>query len=114
MLTFLPFAIFQAAAYINENDTSVQVYLELLDDTEENVIDLLSGDPSAKNPVASTRLVSFEQISCHHPLAEEYLSCMSCLHDNNIPVSAARCPFEEEDGRCDWNPHRICVYTEAR
>ena len=94
MLTFLPLAIVQAAAYINENDTSIQVYLGLLDDTEENVIDLLSEnfgdglrDPSAKNPVASTWLVSFEQICRHHPLAGEYLSYMSCLNDKNIPQS---------------------------
>jgi nucleoside phosphorylase/tetratricopeptide (TPR) repeat protein len=94
VLTFLPLAIVQAAAYINENDTSIQVYLGLLDDTEENVIDLLSEnfgdglrDPSAKNPVASTWLVSFEQICRHHPLAGEYLSYMSCLNDKNIPQS---------------------------
>jgi hypothetical protein len=91
-LTFLPLAIVQAAAYMNMNDITIQMYLHLLADTEENVIYLLSEDfeadgrdNSAKNPVATTWLVSFEQIRRDHPLAAEYLSFMSCLNQKNIP-----------------------------
>jgi tetratricopeptide (TPR) repeat protein len=93
-LTYLPLAIVQAAAYINANDESVQVYLDLLNDTEENVIDLLSEDfgdegryKEAQNAVASTWLISFNQIRLHCPLAAEYLSFMSCLNEKNIPQS---------------------------
>ena len=70
-LTYFPLAIIQAAAYINENSITLSVYLSLLSEQEEDVIDLLSEDfedhgryQSVKNPVATTWLISFEQINC--------------------------------------------------
>jgi tetratricopeptide (TPR) repeat protein len=76
------------------NDVSIQVYLELLNDTEENVINLLSEDfgdkvgyKEAQNPVASTWLISFEQIRLHCPQAADYLSFMLSLNEKNIPQS---------------------------
>jgi tetratricopeptide (TPR) repeat protein len=94
-LTYLPLAIVQAAAFINMNDTSAQTYLDLLDDTEENIIDLLSEDFSddeqrfrkGQNPVASTWLISFDQMRIRHPLAADYLAFTSCLSEKNIPLS---------------------------
>jgi hypothetical protein len=41
-LTYLPLAIIQAAAYINENRIAFSGYLSLLEGQEEDVIDLLS------------------------------------------------------------------------
>jgi hypothetical protein len=68
-LTYLPLVIFQAASYINENKETLAVYLSLLSEQEEEVIDLLSEDfedegryPDIKNPVATTFLISFEHI----------------------------------------------------
>ncbi|KAF4633228.1 hypothetical protein G7Y89_g4890 [Cudoniella acicularis] len=91
-LTFLPLAIVQASAYINENCIALSEYLSFLNDTEENVIELLSEDfeeewryRDSKNPVAATWLVSFDQIRHRDPLAIEYLSFMSCLEPKNIP-----------------------------
>lgn len=79
-LTFLPLAIVQAAAYINENGISVSDYLSLFDDTEENIITVLSEEfedegryQDGKNPVATTWLISFEQIRHRDLLAAEYL-----------------------------------------
>jgi tetratricopeptide (TPR) repeat protein len=93
-LTFLPLAIVQAAAYINENEISILEYLSLFKDTEENIIAVLSEDfeddgryRESKNPVATTWLISFERIRCRDPLAAEYLSFMSCLDPNKIPKS---------------------------
>src|SRR5271156_6192500 len=93
-LTYLPLAIAQAATYINMNDESIQVYLELLNDTEDNVIELLSEDfqtegryKEAKNPIAATWLVSFEQIQRQNALAADYISFISCLSETNIPQS---------------------------
>ena len=93
-LTFLPLAIVQAAAYINENEVSLSEYLELLQDTEQNVVEILSEDfedegryRGTKNPVASTWLISFEQVRSNHPLAAEYLSFMSCVNPKDIPQS---------------------------
>ncbi|KAF7510532.1 hypothetical protein GJ744_006378 [Endocarpon pusillum] len=93
-LTYLPLAIVQAAAYINKNNVSIRAYLELLCDTDENVIKLLSKNfraegryPEAKNPVATTWLISFEQIQRQNHLAAECLSFISCLGETNIPRS---------------------------
>ncbi|KAH8678794.1 hypothetical protein BGZ60DRAFT_446050 [Tricladium varicosporioides] len=91
-LTYLPLAIIQAAAYINENNITFTDYLSLLKDQEEEVIDLLSEEfeddgryYNIKNPVATTWLVSFEQIRHRDPLAADYLSFMCCIDSRNIP-----------------------------
>lgn len=93
-LTFLPLAIVQAAAYINANGIALSDYLSLLDEQEEDVIDLLSEDfeddgryQDVKNPVATTWLISFDQIQRLDPLAAEYLSFMSCVNPRDIPQS---------------------------
>ena len=91
-LTYLPLAIAQAAAYINENGIALADYLSLLADQEEEVIELLSEEfenggryRSVKNPVATTWLISFEQIRHRDPLAADYLSFMACIDPKEIP-----------------------------
>ena len=95
-LTYLPLAIVQAAAYINKNGIAIVNYLSLLTEQEEEVIDLLSEefeddgryrDRDVKNPVATTWLISFEQIRQHDPLAARYLSFMACIEPKDIPQS---------------------------
>jgi len=93
-LTFLPLAIAQAAAYINENGITLAEYLSLLEDQEQNVVELLSEEFEddgrywdIKNPVITTWLISFEQIKRRDPLAAEYLSFMSCVDAKDIPHS---------------------------
>ena len=93
-LACLPLAIVQAASFINMTHQPVQTYLKLLTHPEEEVIKLLSkdfGDPSrstnAKNPVATTWLISFDHIRQHHPLAAKFLSSMACFHEKSIPQS---------------------------
>jgi hypothetical protein len=93
-LAYLPLAIVQAAAYINGNKIAFVDYLSLLTDQEEDVIDLLSEEfeddgryYNIKNPVATTWLISFEQIRHHDPLAADYLSFMSCIDPKDIPQS---------------------------
>lgn len=93
-LTYLPLAIVQAAAYINENRISVSDYISLLTDQEEEIIDLLSEEfeddwryRNLKNPVATTWLISFEQIRHRDPLAADYLSFMACIDPKTIPLS---------------------------
>lgn len=91
---FLPLAISQAAAYINENGLTTADYLSLLEEQEEDVIELLSEDfedqwryNAIKNPVAMTWLISFNQIRHLNALAASYLSFMACIHPKSIPVS---------------------------
>jgi hypothetical protein len=93
-LTNLPSAIVQAAAYINENEITLAEYLLLLEQQEEEVIDLLSEEfqdlgryRNIKNPVATTWLISFEQIRRRDALAADYLSFMCCIDPKDIPQS---------------------------
>ena len=93
-LVNLPLAIVQAAAYINKNGITVTEYLLLFNKKEDDVIDLLSKEfknsrryANIKNPVATTWLISFEQISQHNPLAAEYLSFMAYIKPKDIPES---------------------------
>jgi tetratricopeptide (TPR) repeat protein len=93
-LTYLPLAIVQAAAYINENGIALADYLSLLEEKEEEIIELLSEEfeddgryRNVKNPVATTWLISFEQIRRRDPLAAEYLSFMACVDPRDIPQS---------------------------
>jgi tetratricopeptide (TPR) repeat protein len=93
-LTYLPLAMVQAAAYINENGITLADYLLLLGDQEEDVINLLSEEfeddgryHNMKNPVATTWLISFEQVRHRDPLAADLLSFMACVDPNNVPQS---------------------------
>jgi hypothetical protein len=93
-LTHLPLAIKQAAAYMNQNTMSVFDYLRLCEANNEDFIHLLSAEfedqgryREIKNPIASTWLISFHQISSRDPLAEEYLYFMSCVAQQDIPRS---------------------------
>ena len=93
-LTYLPLAIVQASAYINENGIPIADYILLLAEKDKSVIELLSEDfedegryYNIKNPVATTWLISFEQISQRDTLAAEYLSFMSCVEPKDIPES---------------------------
>ncbi|KAK6605164.1 hypothetical protein H4I96_05746 [Botrytis cinerea] len=107
-LTYLPLAIVQAAAYINENGIAFADYLSLLAEQEEDVIDLLSEEfeddgryDNIKNPVATTWLISFEQIRDRDPLAANYLSFMACIDPKDIPSLF----FRQEDQALDL--HRL-------
>ncbi|KAH8689661.1 violaceus kinesin [Talaromyces proteolyticus] len=93
-LTFLPLAITQAAAYINANDIGIADYVGILQEQEHDIIELLSEDfedegryVETQNPVATTWLVSFNQIQRLNSLAAEYLSFMACIDPRNIPLS---------------------------
>jgi hypothetical protein len=93
-LTYLPLAIVQAAAYINENEIALADYLSLLAEQEEEVIQLLSEEfeddgryRDVKNPIATTWLISFEKIRQRDLLAADYLSFMACVEPKDIPQS---------------------------
>ncbi|KAL4865102.1 hypothetical protein BDV12DRAFT_200486 [Aspergillus spectabilis] len=93
-LVFLPLAIIQAAAYINANDIALSDYTALLQEQEPDVIELLSEDfddngryKQIQNPVATTWLISYQQIQQLSPLAADYLSFMACISPRDIPQS---------------------------
>jgi hypothetical protein len=93
-LTYLLLAMVQAATYINENGITLAEYLSLLGAQEGDVIDLLSEEfqddgryHNMKNPVATTWLISFEQVRHRDPLAADLLSFMVCVDPKNVPQS---------------------------
>jgi tetratricopeptide (TPR) repeat protein len=94
LLLDLPLAIRQAAAFINNNSTPIAEYLSLYNRSEEETIEVLSENfeddgryDSQKNPVATTWLISFEQVRLQDPLAAEYLSFIGVIVRENIPMS---------------------------
>lgn len=103
-LTYLPLAIVQAAAYINETGISLAEYEVLFSDRDEEVIELLSEgfeDDSrytdTENTVAKTWLISFEQIRRRSSLAFDYLGLMACVDPKDIPRSLL--PLSEGSSR---------------
>ncbi|MCJ1307313.1 hypothetical protein MMC25_000959 [Agyrium rufum] len=93
-LTFLPLAITQAAAYLNVNQLSIREYLQLLRGTEQNVISLMSREfrdntryENSDNAVATTWLVSFDQIRKYDTAAADILAFISRIEPKAIPRS---------------------------
>ena len=94
LLTQLPLAIKQAAAFMNENGTPISEYLGIYEANPEELPELLSADfedqgryRETQNPIATTWLISFRQILDRDPLAAEYLYFMSCIAQQDVPHS---------------------------
>jgi tetratricopeptide (TPR) repeat protein len=92
ILGYLPLAISQATAYIAENLISITEYIQMYNESEASKIDLLSQDfedlareSGTRNPVATTWLISIDQIKKLDSLAVDILSYMACLDRQGIP-----------------------------
>lgn len=93
-LTHLPLAIAQAAAYLNNNGLSISDYLKLMRRTERDMISLMdsgfrdsSTGSDSEKAIATTWLVSFEQIRHSDPNAAVLLVFMSHIEPKAIPHS---------------------------
>ncbi|KAH8645473.1 hypothetical protein BX600DRAFT_519485 [Xylariales sp. PMI_506] len=94
-LTHLPLAIAQAAAYLNrKRHVTIQGYLKLLRGTEDDMVSLLSREfrdntlfQKSQQAVATTWLVSFDQIQRSDKDAADLLSFVSCIEAKAIPRS---------------------------
>ena len=84
-LAYLPLAIVQAAAYINVNKITLRQYLLLLAEQKEGVVKPISKE--CENVIASTWLISFEQIRRQDELAADYLLFMACVDPTDIPLA---------------------------
>ncbi|KAK4444368.1 hypothetical protein QBC34DRAFT_185339 [Podospora aff. communis PSN243] len=91
-LEHLPLALAQAAAFIEETTISVEKYLELLENSDHELVKLLSQDfetvgrdVEAAHAVAETWMLSFEQIRRQDSFAGELLSLMSLFDRQAIP-----------------------------
>ena len=103
-LEYLPLAITQAAAYLNKKQISVGEYLGLLRGTPRDMVSLMSREfrdktqyKGTQNAVATTWLVSFEQIRRHESAAADLLAFISRIQSKGIPRSLLPpCESEEE------------------
>ncbi|RMZ85744.1 hypothetical protein DV737_g411, partial [Chaetothyriales sp. CBS 132003] len=88
LLTYLPLAIKQASAYMAKKDMPIKQYLDHCRSSDERLIKLLSQgnehrDPS--NAIATTWLVSFNQILRDAPIAADILRFCCFLVEKDIP-----------------------------
>ena len=88
----IPLAITQAAAFINENLSSLTEYLEMLRTNDSEMQQLLNEDlgdlrrdSQSHNSIVMTWKTSFDLISKQEPRAAEMLSRMAFLDRNGIP-----------------------------
>lgn len=93
-LDYLPLAITQAAAFINENSTTIAGYLKLLASNDSDLQDLLDEDyPDHRrgfdraSSVIRTWKLSFDLINERKPRAAQMLSLMAILDRQGIPKS---------------------------
>ena len=87
-----PLALVQAASFMSQNCISLDMYLRMYGESDMSKIKLLSEDfeddirdSDAKNPIATTWIISFDYIRMHVPQAAELLSLMSIMDAQNIP-----------------------------
>ncbi|KAG7407996.1 Kinesin light chain 1 [Fusarium oxysporum f. sp. raphani] len=91
-LAYLPLAITQASAYMKINKVSIKEYLRLLQNTDQDMVELLSVGfrdgthyDAAQGAVVTTWIVSFKQIRALHEEAATLLSFAACLEPKAIP-----------------------------
>ncbi|KAH7146098.1 hypothetical protein EDB81DRAFT_856613 [Dactylonectria macrodidyma] len=114
-LEHLPLALAQGAAFIQETSITVAKYLQLLSNSDKDIVHLLSKefetvgrDSKAPQAVAQTWILSFQQIEQQHALASELLSFMSILDRQDIPVQ-----FISHYGERNGVPRSDIELTEA-
>ncbi|KAK7219006.1 hypothetical protein V2G26_007009 [Clonostachys chloroleuca] len=99
-----PLVLVQAATFIQETCITVAKYLQLLSESDKNIVRLLSKefetvgrDSSNPQAVAQTWILSFQQIKRQHFLASELLSFMSLLDRQDIPAQFLSCYIEQKE-----------------
>jgi tetratricopeptide (TPR) repeat protein len=112
-LMHLPLAIAQAAAYINQTKMPIQNYLSLLLGADAaRVFSREFKDntryKSSQNAIATTWLMSFEQIRKQNDTAIEILAFLSCIEPKAIPQSLLSEVDQEE---LEWAIGILCGYS---
>ncbi|KAF5236404.1 hypothetical protein FAUST_6554 [Fusarium austroamericanum] len=94
LLTNLPLAITQAAAYIDENQIPLTTYVQLFENTDRDRIELLSAEfqddtryGQSQDPVATTWFISFNQIRKDDELASRILMFLAFVEPKAVPQS---------------------------
>jgi hypothetical protein len=115
-LTCLPLAITQAAAYLNTKQVPIAEYLELLRGTEQDITGLMSKEfydhtryKGSQNTVATTWLVSFDQVRKTDSGVAELLSFMSRIEPKAIPQSIL--PYLQSNQQMVDAISTLCAYA---
>ncbi|KAF4444921.1 kinesin light chain, partial [Fusarium austroafricanum] len=114
-LAFLPLAITQAAAYLNQTRAPLRTYLSLLQNAENDtrVLEREFRDNTryrgSQNAVGTTWIVSFRQIQKSDQLAVKLLSFMSCIEPKAIPQSIL--PDDAEPYDLELAVGTLCSYS---
>lgn len=94
LLGHLPLALAQATAFMQENMLKINEYIELYKDSDETQMDLLSEpfetlgrDSQVPNAVATTLIISINQIKKQDPKAIKILSLVAFVDQHDIPKS---------------------------
>ncbi|KAH7201293.1 hypothetical protein DER44DRAFT_440777 [Fusarium oxysporum] len=94
LLTHLPLAITQAAAYLNVNQISLTEYLQLFENRDRDKIELLGAEfqddtryKQSQDPVATTWFISFNQIRRADELASRILMFLAYVEPKAVPQS---------------------------
>lgn len=102
-LDYLPLAITQAAAYLNQIDMPIAKYLQLFKAGKAETSDLLKQglhdpgrDHEIQNSVFQTWMISFDRISRQDPRAADLLSLMAMLDRQAIAENFLRTEEEPE------------------
>jgi tetratricopeptide (TPR) repeat protein len=92
LLTYLPLAITQAAAYLNENQIPITEYLHLFKNTDRDRTELMSAEfqddtryERSQDPVATTWFISFHQIRKADEFASRILMFLACVEPKAVP-----------------------------
>jgi tetratricopeptide (TPR) repeat protein len=114
-LNFLPLAIVQAACYIRRNGGTAARYLQLMHKTEKDRMRLASREfhdstryRRLANAVATTWLISFNQIEDSDPSAADLLKFISYLEPKAIPRSIL--PTLDCEEEIDFSIGTLCSY----
>lgn len=91
-LEHLPLALVQATAFMLENTTTIDTYIQLLDESDSALVDRLSEpfetvgrDSYTPHAVTATWIISFEKIERQDAVASSVLSMTSLLDRQAIP-----------------------------
>ncbi|KAJ5289228.1 hypothetical protein N7478_002258 [Penicillium angulare] len=114
-LNFLPLAIVQAAYYICRNSGTATQYLQLMHKTEKDRMRLASREfhdstryRRLANAVATTWLISFNQIQFSDPSAADLLGFIAYLEPKGIPRSIL--PTLDSEEEMEFSIGTLCSY----
>lgn len=119
-LEHLPLALAQATSFIKGNGISIDDYVKLLDESDSDLVDLLSKpfetvgrDSETPRAVTATWIISFELIKRRNSLAAQFLSFLSLFDHKAIPRDFINYYYHTQASSKDAEGSTAVALTEA-